>query len=114
MRGRGRAESVEEEEQRGEEHNGAELVWRCHFKGHLQPQRRHPQRYLYAHLRTNDWVVRRFRQMGYAHDVDAENTLRHAVKDIHWFRDTVMVFRRRGGARGARNRRTREQMAPDT
>ena len=68
----------------------------------------------HVNLRTNDWVVRRFRQMGYAHDVDAENALRHAVKDIHWFRDTVMVFRRRGGARGARNRRTREQMAPDT
>ena len=49
----------------------------------------------HVNLRTNEWVRRRFGQMGYEHDERAERALRAAVHDIHWFRDTVMVFRRR-------------------
>ena len=48
----------------------------------------------HVNLRTNEWVARRFRKMGYAHDLAAEAALRKAVSDIHWFRDTIMVFRR--------------------
>ena len=48
----------------------------------------------HVNLRTNEWVARRFRKMGYQHDELAERALRQAVKDIHWFRDTLMVFRR--------------------
>jgi len=50
----------------------------------------------HVNLRTNPWVERRLGQMGYDHDLKAERALRKAVSDIHWFRDTLMVFRRRG------------------
>lgn len=48
----------------------------------------------HVNLRTNEWVVQRFAKMGYVHDADAQRDLRRAVSDIHWFRDTLMVFRR--------------------
>jgi hypothetical protein len=32
--------------------------------------------------------------MGYLHDTEAQHALRQAVSSIHWFRDTLMVFRR--------------------
>ena len=49
----------------------------------------------HVNLRTNEWVARRFGKMGYEHDLQAEKALRQAINSIHWFRDTVMVFRRR-------------------
>ena len=58
----------------------------------------------HVNLRTNQWVVQRFAQMGYDHDERAERALRRSVNAIHWFRDTLLVFRRtvtRGGERGA-------------
>ena len=55
----------------------------------------------HVNLRTNEWVVRRLSQMGYDHDERAERALRRAVNAIHWFRDTVMVFRKRAGAGGS-------------
>ena len=48
----------------------------------------------HVNLRTNEWVAKRFARMGYEHDLNAERALRTAVRDIHWFRDTIMVFRR--------------------
>jgi hypothetical protein len=48
----------------------------------------------HVNLRTGDWVVRRFERMGYLHDTEAQHALRQAVSSIHWFRDTLMVFRR--------------------
>ena len=49
----------------------------------------------HVNLRTNEWTVRRFQKMGYVHDEAAERELRRSIRDIHWFRETVMVFRRR-------------------
>ena len=54
----------------------------------------------HVNLRSNEWVARRMRQMGYEHDLAGEITLRRAVRDIHWFRDTLMVFRRRRDVEG--------------
>ena len=63
----------------------------------------------HVNLRTNEWVVQRFAKMGYEHDERAERELRRSVNAIHWFRDTLMVFRRRavegGGALAAPRRR---------
>jgi hypothetical protein len=56
----------------------------------------------HVNLRTNEWAVRRFAQMGYDHDERAERALRRSVNAIHWFRDTIMVFRRRAPAAGSR------------
>lgn len=49
----------------------------------------------HVNLRTNEWVVQRMGAMGYVHDEAAELALRHAVTDIHWFRTTLMAFRRK-------------------
>jgi len=49
----------------------------------------------HVNLRTNEWVVRKFETMGYDQDLKSERALRRAVSDIHWFKDTLMVFRRR-------------------
>jgi hypothetical protein len=49
----------------------------------------------HVNLRSNEWVESRLAAMGYAHDIAAERALRASVSDIHWFRDTLMVFRRR-------------------
>ena len=59
----------------------------------------------HVNLRTNEWVVKRFAAMGYEHDTGAERTLRKAVSDIHWFRDTLMVFRRKQPQRQRRRER---------
>ena len=52
----------------------------------------------HVNLRSNEWVVKRMAQMGYAHDKQAEETLRRSVTDIHWFRTTLMVFTKKAGA----------------
>ena len=52
----------------------------------------------HVNLRTNAWAVQRFAKMGYEHDEREERALRRAVSDIHWFRDTIMVFRRKSKA----------------
>ena len=44
--------------------------------------------------RSNEHVKGIFGSMGYRNDLEAENTLRAAVTDCLWFRDTLMVFRR--------------------
>ena len=51
----------------------------------------------HVNLRTNEWVERRLARMGYQRDKPSERALRRAVSDIHWFRDTLMAFRRVGG-----------------
>ena len=56
----------------------------------------------HVNLRTNEWVVQRFDAMGYMRDVAEERALRQAVSDIHWFRDTIMAFRRRTGVQARR------------
>ena len=48
----------------------------------------------HVNIRDNAWVVRRLEAMGYAHDPKGEAALRRGVTDIHWFRSTLMVFRR--------------------
>ena len=48
----------------------------------------------HVNIRDNAWVVKRIGAMGYDHDPVAEGALRHSVSDIHWFRSTLMVFRR--------------------
>mmetsp|Transcript_12976 Transcript_12976/g.29352 ORF Transcript_12976/g.29352 Transcript_12976/m.29352 type:complete len:313 (-) Transcript_12976:130-1068(-) len=48
----------------------------------------------HVNIRSNAWVARRFVKMGYLHDRETQHALRRAVSDIHWYRDTVMVFRR--------------------
>ena len=53
----------------------------------------------HVNLRTNEWVEERLRTMGYQRDLAGEKGLRRSVSDIHWFRDTVMVFRRNAGRR---------------
>jgi len=69
----------------------------------------------HVNLRTNEWVEERLGSMGYVRQVADEQALRRAVSDIHWFRDTLMVFQRRGlssgraGVRG-RNARLRNMM----
>ena len=52
----------------------------------------------HVNLRSNEWVVKRMADMGYAHDKQAEETLRRSVTDIHWFRTTLMVFTKKAGA----------------
>jgi len=56
----------------------------------------------HVNLRTNDWVEERLRGMGYVRQRYDEKALRKGVSDIHWFRDTLMVFQRRGLRRQAR------------
>ena len=46
-------------------------------------------------LRTNEWAEARFGRMGYVRDLPAERALRRSVSNIHWFRETLLVFRRR-------------------
>ena len=57
----------------------------------------------HVNLRTNEWVEQTFASMGYVRQTTDERALRGAVSDIHWFRDTLMVFRRKrrlfGGGR---------------
>ena len=48
----------------------------------------------HVNLRSNAWVVNRMAEMGYVHDEAAEQALRRAVNDIHWFRTTLMAFRK--------------------
>jgi len=52
----------------------------------------------HVNLRSNEWVVKRMADMGYAQDKQAEETLRRSVTDIHWFRTTLMVFTKKAGA----------------
>ena len=59
----------------------------------------------HVNLHTNEWVVDAMAARGFDWDEPTQRTLRGAVSHIHWFRDTVMAFRRRGvgggGGRGA-------------
>lgn len=48
----------------------------------------------HVNRRSNRWVVDRFQKMGYLHDTESERALRAAVADIHWYRETLMVFRK--------------------
>ena len=48
----------------------------------------------HVNIRSNAWVIERFGRMGYAHDAATQRALRRAVSDIHWYRDSIMVFRR--------------------
>lgn len=48
----------------------------------------------HVNLRTPAWVESRFARMGYSQDEAATRALRRSVSDIHWFRETLMVFRR--------------------
>ena len=53
----------------------------------------------HVNRRNNAWVAERFGKMGYVHDVDEQRTLWRAVSDIHWYRYTIMVFRKRKAKR---------------
>lgn len=44
--------------------------------------------------RANAWVVRTFTKLGYEHDADAQRRLRSSVSKLHWFRDSLLVFRK--------------------
>ena len=52
----------------------------------------------HVNRRSNAWVIERFGRMGYAHDAPTQRALRRSVSDIHWYRDTIMVFRRQEAA----------------
>lgn len=56
----------------------------------------------HVNLRTNEWVEDKLGSMGYVRELADERALRRAVSDIHWFRDTLMVFRRKSKARRGR------------
>mmetsp|Transcript_6789 Transcript_6789/g.17613 ORF Transcript_6789/g.17613 Transcript_6789/m.17613 type:complete len:290 (-) Transcript_6789:162-1031(-) len=56
----------------------------------------------HVNLRTNEWVEEKMQTMGYKRQRQDERALRQAVSDIHWFRDTLMVFRRTGSRRNGR------------
>lgn len=63
----------------------------------------------HVNLRSNEWVAEAMRARQFEHDPDGQAALRHGISDIHWYRETVMVFRRsRGeashGASAARRR----------
>jgi hypothetical protein len=59
----------------------------------------------HVNLRTNAWVEQRLKALGYERQMADERTLRLGVSDIHWFRDTLMVFRRQGAERALDGRR---------
>eukprot|EP00962_Isochrysis_galbana_P047429 scaffold19388_cov116-Isochrysis_galbana.AAC.3 len=64
----------------------------------------------HVNLRSNEWVVTTMRERGFEHDAAAQKQLREAISSIHWYKQTVLVFRRaRGSARRepARRRRPR-------
>jgi len=60
----------------------------------------------HVNLRSNEWVVAAMGRHGFDHDLEAQAALRKGISDIHWYRETLMVFRRRPGgapANGARH-----------
>jgi hypothetical protein len=64
----------------------------------------------HVNLRSNEWVVSTMRERGFELDAPAQTQLRDAISSIHWYKPTVLVFRRaRGHARGepVRQRRSR-------
>ena len=52
----------------------------------------------HVNLRTNEWVVARMASLGFAHDAAAQRDLRRSISHIHWFRETLMAFRRSGSS----------------
>mmetsp|Transcript_36557 Transcript_36557/g.80300 ORF Transcript_36557/g.80300 Transcript_36557/m.80300 type:complete len:315 (-) Transcript_36557:336-1280(-) len=48
----------------------------------------------HVNLRDNEWVIRTLARLGFSHDVNAQRKLRESIASIHWFRDTLMAFRR--------------------
>jgi len=42
---------------------------------------------------------------GFDHDPEAQAALRKGISDIHWYRETLMVFRRRPGGAAANGAR---------
>jgi hypothetical protein len=50
-------------------------------------------------------VEQRLKALGYERQMADERTLRLGVSDIHWFRDTLIVFRRQGAERALDGRR---------
>jgi len=48
----------------------------------------------HVNLRSNHWVLETLRARGFRHDPAAQKGLRSSISAIHWYRETVLVFRR--------------------
>ncbi len=48
----------------------------------------------HVNARDNDWVLNAMRTRGFVWDRAAQVALRGSVSDIHWYRESVMVFKR--------------------
>eukprot|EP00967_Tisochrysis_lutea_P134519 scaffold237658_cov35-Tisochrysis_lutea.AAC.3 len=61
----------------------------------------------HVNLRSNEWVVQELRKRGFKHDPVAQKQLRKAISSIHWYAQTVLVFRRARDSVGREHGRRR-------
>jgi SAM-dependent methyltransferase len=46
----------------------------------------------HVNCQNNDYVIQKFTEMGYTHNVDYSQFLRNSVSNAYWFKNTTLVF----------------------
>jgi 2-polyprenyl-3-methyl-5-hydroxy-6-metoxy-1,4-benzoquinol methylase len=49
----------------------------------------------HVNCHSNEYIIRLLEKLGYTHDIDAEQSFRNSATNCYWFKDSILVFRRK-------------------